>query len=61
MGLLVSDVMTKRVQKISRKASVEDVRRLLLANENKAILVLENENLLGIVSRTDIIKRYDES
>ena len=60
MGLLVSDVMTRRVKRVRRDDSVEEARRLILANDNKAILVFEEENIIGIVSRTDIIKRYNQ-
>lgn len=60
MGLLVSDVMTREFQRISRKATAEDARSLLMANDDKALLVLEDGILVGIVSRSDIIKRYEQ-
>ncbi|ABR50247.1 CBS domain containing protein [Alkaliphilus metalliredigens QYMF] len=61
VGYKVEDVMTKKVVKADINDSVEDVATLMTSKNVNRIPVVENEILVGIVSRRDIIKSYTES
>lgn len=55
-NLLVQDVMTQNVKTINPEASIEDATLLMLENNFSGIPVQEDNNLIGIITKTDVIK-----
>jgi len=56
LGALVQDVMTEEVVTISPDADVEEVASLMVKRRVNPVPVVEEERLVGIVSRADIIQ-----
>jgi CBS domain-containing protein len=56
LGALVRDVMTEEVVTISPDADVEEVASLMVKRRVNPVPVVEEERLVGIVSRADIIQ-----
>src|SRR5690606_32327140 len=56
----VSDVMTKTVVSVSRFASVADVMERMTVKRVRHMPVVENGELVGIVSIGDVVKRKIE-
>ncbi|MCY2686765.1 CBS domain-containing protein [Salinimicrobium sp. TH3] len=54
----IEQVMTKKVECISSKNTVEEVARLFLNYEFHALPVVDDDCLTGIVTTTDIIRFY---
>ena len=56
MGLIVKEMMTKDVVTIGPEETIEKAANLLVAKQIKRLPVLdENEQLIGILSRKDIM------
>ena len=55
-GKRVASFMSKQVISVSEDASVEEVANLMTAYKIKRVPVLNGEKLVGIVSRTDIVR-----
>jgi CBS domain-containing protein len=53
---LVSDIMTKNVISVSSNARASDVMKLIVSKNIGRIIVVDNELLVGILSRTDLIR-----
>lgn len=51
----VSDVMTKEVIMISPEIEVEEASEVMMEKKVKKLPVIENDNLVGIVTATDIV------
>jgi len=52
----VSDVMKKRVVTIKSDRSIEDAAGLMVSKKVNRLPVVENNKLVGIITRGDIIK-----
>lgn len=52
----VRDIMTRNIITVSEFASVKEIADTLVSNNVKQLLVLREKKLLGIVSRTDIVR-----
>ena len=59
-NLSVKDVMTSKIISISKEKSVEDANDLLLSIGIRALPVVENGKIIGIISETDILHYYNE-
>jgi CBS domain-containing protein len=55
-NLLVEDIMTQNVKTISKTASIEEVSSIMMENDFSGLPVLENGNLTGIITKTDLMK-----
>lgn len=55
-GVCARDVMSPDVVTLSEQASLADVVEILQANRIKRVLVMRDEKLVGIVSRSDIVR-----
>jgi CBS domain-containing protein len=55
-GKLVSSFMSKKVISVSEDTPVEEIANLMTAHKIKRVPVLRGEKLVGIVSRTDIVR-----
>ncbi|MDI6916967.1 MAG: CBS domain-containing protein [Thermoplasmatales archaeon] len=55
-GALVSDVMKKRVVTIKSDSSIEDAAGLMVSKKVNRLPVVENNKLVGIITRGDIIR-----
>lgn len=56
VGATVEDVMTSEPVAVQADASVEDVATLMVDRDVSRIPVLEGEKLVGIVSKSDIVR-----
>lgn len=52
----LSQVMAKKIRSVSPDSSIREVAELLAAKEFHAVPVVDNGNLVGIVTTTDLIK-----
>lgn len=52
----IEQVMTKNVSAVTTKTTIEEVATILSKREFHALPVLENEELIGIVTTTDLIQ-----
>jgi CBS-domain-containing membrane protein len=55
-GATVAELMTPQVVPVSEDATVEEVARILTANRFKRVPVLRNGRVVGIISRSDIVR-----
>jgi tRNA nucleotidyltransferase (CCA-adding enzyme) len=55
-GKRVASFMTKQIISVSEDTSVEKIANLMIAHKIKRVPVLNGEKLVGIVSRTDIVR-----
>ncbi len=55
-GKRVASFMTKQIISVTEDASVEKIASLMVAYKIKRVPVLNGEKLVGIVSRTDIVR-----
>jgi predicted transcriptional regulator len=55
-GQKVSDIMTRGVISVSPDTDLEEVRRILVSERIKRLLVLDQGKLVGIVSRADLVR-----
>jgi len=55
--LLASDVMTKEVITVGRKTSVKELAELFVKHRISSIPVLEDGELVGMVTETDLIEK----
>jgi CBS domain-containing protein len=56
-GAFVSDIMSRGVISISPETEVEQVAHLLTNQRIRRVPVLEGDKLVGIVSRSDLVKQ----
>lgn len=56
----VKDVMTKEVVKISQKSSLREAAKILRENEISGAPVVEDGELIGMISEKDILKTFKE-
>ena len=59
-GYTVSDIMTEAVFAVKPKDSVEDAGKFLLQGRIHRALVVEDEQLRGIVTAFDLLKAFVE-
>ena len=55
-GKRVASFMSKQVVSVTEDTSVEEIANLMIAYKIKRVPVLNGEKLVGIVSRTDIVR-----
>jgi CBS domain-containing protein len=55
-NLLVEDIMTQNVKTIPESASIEEVSKVMVDNNFSGMPVLENDNLTGVITKTDLMK-----
>ncbi|HPX77180.1 MAG TPA: CBS domain-containing protein [Methanobacterium sp.] len=55
-NLLVEDVMTQNVKTVSGNASIEEVSNIMAENKFNGLPVLDEGELTGIITKTDLIK-----
>lgn len=55
-GKRVGSFMTRQIISVSEDASVEEIANLMTVHKIKRVPVLNGEKLVGIVSRTDIVR-----
>lgn len=60
IALTASEIMTREVLTIPKDATIEEAASIMLNNNVKRLPVVENEKLIGIISRIDIIKTLIE-
>lgn len=56
--LKVKDIMTQKPFYLTTNSTINDVSRVLAEGNYHAVPVLENDNIVGIVSTADIIKHF---
>tara|TARA_R110002073_G_scaffold13377_5_gene57176 strand:+ start:325 stop:732 length:408 start_codon:yes stop_codon:yes gene_type:complete len=56
--LKVKDIMTQKPFYLTTNSTINDVSKVLAEGNYHAVPVLENDNIVGIVSTTDIIKHF---
>lgn len=54
--VLVSEIMTKQIISIPSEAQASDALKLISSNNIGRLLVIDNGNLVGILSRTDLVR-----
>ena len=54
----INQVMTKNITTIPSNATVREAAEFLVSKEFHALPVVEGEDLVGIVTTTDIIRHY---
>jgi len=57
LGTHAADVMTRDVHTIGPDAEVEDLAQLMVKHDANPVPVVEGGKLVGIVSRSDIVRR----
>ncbi|HEX6543208.1 MAG TPA: CBS domain-containing protein [Ktedonobacterales bacterium] len=55
-GRTVADIMSTRVVSVRDTTHVDEIAQLLTSNHYKRVPVMHEENLVGIVSRADIVR-----
>jgi len=55
-GETVGDIMTRSVISVTPETDLEEVRRVLVHERIKRLIVLEQGKLVGIISRADLVK-----
>jgi len=56
-GKLARDIMSPGIISVNEEADVEDVRFLLIQRRIKRVPVVDGQRLVGIVSRSDLIRQ----
>lgn len=56
VGASVADVMTPHPITVTPEATVEDVSTLLVERDVGSVLVLDDDKLVGVVSKSDIVR-----
>ena len=56
----MADVMTRRVISLGREATVREAAELMLKADVHRILVMEEDELVGLVTTTDILKAVSQ-
>lgn len=56
MATKAADIMTKKVITVAKDTTLEDAAQLMMQHSIKRLPVVENGEMIGIVSRADIIK-----
>jgi len=59
-GQRVRDIMTRAVISVGEDTDLEEVRRILVHERIKRLIVLDQGKLFGIVSRADLVKEVAE-
>jgi CBS domain-containing protein len=61
LGLTARDIMTTPVKTIAADAEIEDVATVMVENRANPLPVMEGEQMVGIVSHTDLIRTLEEA
>lgn len=57
----VQDLMTKRVITVDPDTSIDEIATLMVEKDINRIPVIEDDKLIGIVTRADVIKKMAEN
>ena len=57
----VSGIMRKNINKVSPATPVEDIASLVIDKGDNYFLVMEQEELLGVITKKDIVKAISEN
>jgi CBS domain-containing protein len=60
IALQASEIMTRDVITINKDATIEEAATLMINRNVKRLPVMENEKMIGIISRMDVIKTLIE-
>jgi len=60
LGKKVSEVMNKKVVAINKSDSLENAAEIMAENKIKRLPVMNNEELVGIVTATDILAHCED-
>ncbi len=60
IALQASEIMTSEVVMIGKEASIEEAASIMVSKKIKRLPVMEDEKIIGIVTRMDIIKTLME-
>ncbi|MDD3985748.1 MAG: CBS domain-containing protein [Methanobacterium sp.] len=55
-SLTISDIMSENVMTIDANNEIEDAANLMVRADVSGLLVLENENPVGVITKTDICR-----
>jgi CBS domain-containing protein len=55
-GATVEKIMTRRVISVPEDAQVDEVAQILTSNRIKRVLVIAGDQLLGVISRADVVR-----
>ncbi len=61
VGYRVEDVMTEKVIVADVEENIEEIATLMAAKKVNRVPIVENDKLVGIISRRDIIRAYANS
>ncbi len=61
LGLTARDIMTTPVRTIDADAEIEDVAMVMVENRANPLPVMHNDQMVGIVSHTDLIRTLEEA
>lgn len=59
-NLLVKDIMTMKVVSITKGKTVEEANDIILSKGIRALPVVEDNKIIGIISETDILHYFNE-
>jgi Predicted signal-transduction protein containing cAMP-binding and CBS domains len=59
-AILVKNVMTKNVIQVEPNASVKEAALLMVKNKIGSVVVTENDEIVGIFTKTDVCKAYND-
>jgi CBS-domain-containing membrane protein len=60
-GTTVADVMTRRIATVGPEANLADVAHILQAHHVKRVPVVQDGKLLGIITRSDIVRAVSDA
>lgn len=58
--VLVQQIMTKNPITVGQKSDIADITKMMVKNNISGVLVTDDSRLIGIVTKTDIVKAFPE-
>lgn len=58
--VLVQHIMTKKPITVNKKSDIADITKTMVKNNISGVLVTDDSRLIGIVTKTDIVKAFPE-
>lgn len=56
----IEDYITKNIVCINKNSSIEEVKKLMIQNKIKRLLVEDNNKIIGVISLSDIILKLND-